>query len=170
MSEAIAGYTGPAEPLPADLQQLDRRVKRLWRTSMATWSAILVPVPFVFGIITDRVATFGPAALAMAIVAALLLGAWPVARYQAWGYCVRESDVVLRHGVLWKLVSIVPHARIQHVDTRRGPLERALGLASVTIHTAGSVGATLTIPGLDAAHAEQLRDRLAALSGASDAV
>lgn len=170
MSEATALQTGTTEPLPADLERLDHRVVRLWRMSLAIWSAIFLSVSLVLGIVTGRVPALGLVTLAMTVVAAVIVVRWPAARYAGWGYVVRESDVVLRRGVWWTMVSIVPHARIQHVDTRRGPLERALRLASVTIHTAGSTGATLTIPGLDAARAEQLRDRLAALSGASDAV
>ncbi len=64
----------------------------------------------------------------------------------------------------------MPHARIQHVDTRHGPIDRWLGLASLVVFTAGTRGAILAIPALEAAEAEDLRDRLAALSGSGDAV
>ncbi len=42
----------------------------------------------------------------------------------------------------------VPYVRVQHVDTTRGPVERAIGLASVVVYTAGTRGADITIPGL----------------------
>ncbi|NIQ53994.1 MAG: PH domain-containing protein, partial [Gammaproteobacteria bacterium] len=58
--------------------------------------------------------------------------------------------------------SVVPHTRIQHVDVRRGPLDRWLGLARVVVFTAGSRGAMVEVPGLDAGDAEALRDRLIA--------
>jgi membrane protein YdbS with pleckstrin-like domain len=48
---------------------------------------------------------------------------------------------------------------VQTVDTDRGPLQRALGLASVTVTTASSSGA-LTIGGLEADDALGLAERL----------
>jgi membrane protein YdbS with pleckstrin-like domain len=54
---------------------------------------------------------------------------------------------------------IAPISRVQTVDTERGPLQRALGLASVTVTTASSSGA-LTIDGLDADDAVALAERL----------
>jgi uncharacterized protein len=94
----------------------------------------------------------------------------PPLRYRAWGFALRGSDLLLRYGVLFRTVSIVPHARIQHVDTRRGPLERWLGLSELVVYTAGVRGAILSIPGLSTSRADELRDRLVALSGAGDAV
>ena len=55
-------------------------------------------------------------------------------------------------------------------ETKKGiPLERAHGLASLILHTAGTHEATLVIPGLDADEAARLRDRLVA-AGGDDAV
>jgi membrane protein YdbS with pleckstrin-like domain len=65
---------------------------------------------------------------------------------------------------------VVLHSRVQHVDTRQGPIERALGLATVVVFTAGTVGAMVAIPGLRPGDADLLRDRLVALSGSGDAV
>jgi len=64
----------------------------------------------------------------------------------------------------------VPYARIQHVDTRHGPLDRWLGLATVVVFTAGHRGAIIAIPALAADEAEEIRDSLAARSGVGDAV
>ncbi|HJU65952.1 MAG TPA: PH domain-containing protein [Gemmatimonadaceae bacterium] len=154
----------------AHLETLDPRIMRVWRAALGIWAVTIVPMPALVGLLTGTTMAMLSVTLLLAGVAAMALVHWPRARYESWGYRIRASDVVLRRGVWWKTVSVVPHARIQHVDTRRGPLERTVGLASVTIHTAGSVGGLLNIPGLEAGDAERLRDRLAALSGASDAV
>ena len=66
--------------------------------------------------------------------------------------------------------SVIPHRRIQHVDTRRDLLERWLGLARVVVYTAGIRGAQVTIPGLPADEAEALRDQLAELGGADEGI
>jgi membrane protein YdbS with pleckstrin-like domain len=94
----------------------------------------------------------------------------PAAAYRHYAYQVGEVDVRVMHGWLTRTVAVVLHSRIQHVDTRQGPVERAMGLATVVIFTAGSVGAMVAIPGIAQAEAEALRDRLAHLSGAEDAV
>jgi len=57
-------------------------------------------------------------------------------------------------------------SRIQTVDTQRGPLQRALGISSVTITTASAAGA-LTIVGLDVAVADELVEQLTAVTQAS---
>jgi uncharacterized protein len=117
----------------------------------------------------------GRAILAFAPWTILLIlgGVWvlwyPPRAYQAWGYRVEERVLEIRSGVWFRVVRLLPLSRLQHVDLHRGPLERAHGLASLTLHTAGSREASLGIPGLADADAERLRDQLAAVGG-DDAV
>lgn len=85
---------------------------------------------------------------------------WPFISYRYWGYAVRETDVLIRSGVIFKRISAVPFSRIQHVDSNSGPLERSLGLANLIIYTAGSEFGSLVIPGLAIETAEGLRDYL----------
>ena len=85
---------------------------------------------------------------------------WPFISYKYWGFALRETDLLIRSGVFWKRVSVVPFSRIQHVDSDAGPIERSFGLANLMIHTAGAHISSLGIPGLQAAYAEELRDYL----------
>lgn len=101
-------------------------------------------------------------------VAAASFGAFLVLRafvypffwYRSWRYAVREHDVLICFGVLWRVKRSVPRRRIQHVDIHSGPIDRAFGLCGLTLYTAGSGDENAGIPGLLAAHAEALRDRL----------
>jgi membrane protein YdbS with pleckstrin-like domain len=93
---------------------------------------------------------------------ALLRGIAVVRAVLAWGYAERERDLLVRHGLLVRRLSIVPYARMQFVDVTAGPLERAFGLATVQLHTAAAAS-DARIPGLPPAEASRLRDRLAAL-------
>lgn len=157
----------PAPPREAPVQRLDPRVINLWRVSGAVWTLIWT-------------AAMGGAAallewpLALMIPIALLGIAWtvwvPAASYRHYAYQVGDVDVRVMHGWWTRSVAVVLHSRIQHVDTRQGPVERMMGLATVVVFTAGSVGAMVAIPGVAAAEAEALRDLLARLSGADDAV
>ncbi len=110
-------------------------------------------------------------AFALAAVA-LLLGAisWRFVgrRYRSWAYAEREDDLLVRRGVLFARLSVVPYGRMQFIDVTAGPLERALGLATVRLHTAAAA-TDARIPGLDREEAARLRDRLAELGEAQAA-
>ncbi|MEV0731479.1 MULTISPECIES: PH domain-containing protein [Polymorphospora] len=81
---------------------------------------------------------------------------------RAWGYAERDHDLLVRHGLLVRRLSIVPYARMQFVDVSAGPLERAFNLANVQLHTAAAAS-DAKVPGLRPAEASRLRDRLTAL-------
>ena len=49
------------------------------------------------------------------------------------GYAVTPDSVLLRGGVLHRRTQVVPHARIQALGVRQGPLQRWRGVASVTL-------------------------------------
>jgi membrane protein YdbS with pleckstrin-like domain len=165
--ESPAPVEPPALPREAPVQRLDPRVVNLWRVGGAVWTAIWTG------------ATGGAAALldwplSLMIPVAVLGIAWtawvPAAAYRHSAYQVGDVDVRVIRGWWTRAVAVVLHSRIQHVDTRQGPIERAMGLATVVIFTAGSVGAMVAIPGIAEKEAEALRDLLARLSGAEDAV
>jgi uncharacterized protein len=84
---------------------------------------------------------------------------------RSWGYAERGDDLLVRHGLLFRRLSIVPYGRMQFVDVTAGPLERLLGLATVQLHTA-AMTSDARIPGLRHREAARLRDRLAALGEA----
>ncbi|GAB2958988.1 hypothetical protein GCM10027280_54670 [Micromonospora polyrhachis] len=104
--------------------------------------------------------------LGLAIVAVVLLGGLRVVAIvravHAWGYAERDNDLLVRHGLLIRRLSIVPYARMQFVDVSAGPLERAFNLATVQLHTAAAAS-DARVPGLRPAEASRLRDRLTAL-------
>jgi len=86
-------------------------------------------------------------------------------RVRAWGYAERADDLLVRRGLLVRRLTVVPYGRMQFVDVTSGPLSRRFGLADVHLHTAAAAS-DARIPGLDAAEADRLRDRLAALGEA----
>jgi membrane protein YdbS with pleckstrin-like domain len=82
--------------------------------------------------------------------------------YRAWGYVERDEDLYITNGVLYRNLVAVPYGRMQLVEVASGPLERAFGLASVSLKTA-SAETNATIPGLTPEEAARLRDRLTEL-------
>lgn len=83
---------------------------------------------------------------------------WMDAGYRGWA--LRRHDIIARAGVLWRSTTALPVARIQHVETTHGPLERAHGLARLKLYTAGGLTADLVVIGLERDTADQLREYL----------
>ena len=84
-------------------------------------------------------------------------------RVRAIGYILRQDDLLFRRGIMFERVIAVPYGRLQLVDVTRGPLLRALGLATLKFVTA-SAATGVNLPGLPLAEAEALRDRLVELA------
>ena len=84
---------------------------------------------------------------------------------RALGYREREHDLLLQRGIMLRSTTVIPYGRLQYVEVTAGPLMRAFGLATVTMHTA-SASTDASLPGLPRAEAEALRDSIAARGGA----
>jgi len=100
--------------------------------------------------------------LPLAILAGFTAGAlYGNRRYVNTRWRFDADGFSLRRGRLWQSDTRVPGSRVQHLDLKRGPLERLLGLATLVIHTAGTRHSAVALSGLDMRDAERLRDRLA---------
>ncbi|MDO4255253.1 MAG: PH domain-containing protein [Kocuria sp.] len=80
---------------------------------------------------------------------------------RARAYCYREDPeyFLVRKGLIIRRLVVVPYGRMQYVDINSGPLLRAFGMAEITLHTASPETDT-TLPGITAAEADRLRERL----------
>ena len=118
-------------------------------------AAVVLSLLFVGG--TSGIA-ISAAAVAVAVAIAAIVPRIRLARFR---YEVREDEIDLLRGVFVVTRTLVPMARVQHVDTRRGPLSRLFGLAAVVFHTAAGAN---EIPALRTADAASIRDRIAELA------
>lgn len=150
-------------------QRLDPNAVMLWRMQRLVRLVIFtIPMLIAGGfalsssVRTDLVFVAVITLIAMNIVFTLF---WPALEYNAFRYIVRDHDLLVQHGVLFRRWSSVPHSRIQHVDTRQGPLERIFGLSRLLIFTAAGSLADASIPGLRSEVAERLRDQLSRRGG-----
>jgi uncharacterized protein len=134
---------------------------------------ILAVPPFVLvGIVTATLAATGPGPtwlrILFAVVAIAAMGgaawlwSWAPRNTASWGYAENEDDLLVTGGVMFRRLVAVPYGRMQFVDVQAGPIDRAFGIASVTLHTASTETAA-TIPGLPADEATRLRNRLTEL-------
>jgi uncharacterized protein len=103
-------------------------------------------------------------AVAAVVGVALAALVVPGLRYRRWRYEIRDDEIDIRHGALAIRRTLVPMSRVQHVETRTGPLQSLFGLATVIFHTAAGGN---PIPQLRGEEADQVRGRIAELSRAS---
>jgi len=85
----------------------------------------------------------------------------PHIRWRRFRYEIFEQEIYIQYGVLIVTRILVPMIRVQHVDTKQGPILKKFKLASVTISTAAT---THEIPALLEDDASNLRDRISVLA------
>ena len=143
---------------------------------LATIRRILILVPVAVAIVVQLVILLAVGDIwligVLVIVLALAVGAWGWAwagrNQRSWGYAENDDDLLVTRGVMFKRLVAIPYGRMQFVDVEAGPLARAYGVATVTLHTASAETAA-DIPGLPAAEATRLRNRLTELGEAHGA-
>ena len=121
----------------------------------------LVVASVAFGLASGGTAA-GLLAAAVAVVVAEVVSVLLGRRRRAWGFVERADDLMVRRGVMFRRVSVIPYGRMQYVDVTAGPFERFFGLATVRMHTAATAS-DARIPGLPSEEAAALRDRLSSL-------
>lgn len=103
--------------------------------------------------------TVGGIVLLMVVLAAIL----QTVAVNHLGYLVRHHDLTFRQGVVSRQTQTIPYNRVQHVGIDRGPVERAFGLATLRLRSAGGV---IGIEGLAVDDANRLKELIVARVGA----
>lgn len=145
-----------------DFRPLDPAVRRLWWTVSAIVLVVILVVALLLGLLLLDDGWDGLPALLVFVFGTPIAVVVPWLRYRRWRFALRDDDLWIRNGVIWRNTSVIPYARLQFVDTTQGPLDRAYGLAQLVVHTAAP-GTSGHLPGLAAADAEALREKLAAV-------
>ncbi len=149
-----------------ELSRLDPKVRLLWIVGSLIPAGVLAVVAIGLFLADVPIAPWIVGGLGGFIaLTGLVLAS---ARWRSWGYHLSENELFVRFGVVVRTQRWIPRTRVQYVDMIGGPIERALGLRNVTVYTAGSRLADLSIPGLPLAAAELLREDL--LSWSREAV
>ena len=120
-------------------------------------TAFAASLVLLFTVLRGHAATVIPSALLLGALAGALYGN---RRYINTRWRLDGDGFALRRGRLWQSDTRVPGSRVQHLDLKRGPVERLCGLATLVVHTAGTRHSAVALSGLDQADAERLRDAL----------
>ena len=130
-------------------RHLDPRVRIIWLVPTAVLILFIWIVGAGFSVFApDQVSNFSygiPAILfpiALLILLLTVLGlpsyAWVHMNYINFTYELASGDVVIREGVFTRKRTVIPYGRIQNITTQRTVLERAFGIATLSIETAGT--------------------------------
>jgi uncharacterized protein len=158
----------PATPTlqPGRFYRLDPRVIRLDRIGGWIFTAcVSIPGFFASPILLYPVRK--PLVALLVFIAWLIVTAalawlahyWPPIDYRYTFYKIDPEALEIRRGVVWRRVITVPRSRVQHIDVSQGPLERSHGLASLSIYTAGTEHAQVTLKGVAHNTAVAIRDQ-----------
>lgn len=142
------------------LQPLERGYLRVLRIRSAISWLILVAIATVLdaalwwrfevtpGILTGAIFAFGLISVVLLIPA----------RWRRWGYVFTDRELHIASGWLTRTHTVVPVSRVQHIDVSQGPIERSAKVATLSLHTAGTEGSVVRLPGISRLRAEEIRD------------
>lgn len=174
-----AGSTTPPPPPFADGSE--RKLERGWigasRIGGLLFFGVLSAVAY-FALFTTFIAgdftlvTFGLAVGTLTTVVAIVLvlaALWPKWEHARAGYRIQPDRIEMWRGLVWRRHVSVPISRVQYTDVKQGPVQRSHGIATLVVHTAGTLSSDIEFPGLPPELAARVRDWLVAQTG-SDAV
>ncbi len=95
-------------------------------------------------------------------LALLLVIAVAVLRYWFFRFRIEEDRIRIRQGILEKTLVELPFDRIQGINVERRPVDRLLGLVTVSLDTAGSETTEGELPCVKGDLAEELQTRIGA--------
>ena len=159
MADSIEDLVRP----PESWQRPSPRFGRMRHAQVATLTGLVILLAGLPALSAE--ASTGLIVVGAALALGLAADRFAQRRVRAWAYCERADDLLVRRGVLFSRLSVVPYGRMQFIDVTAGPVERSFGLATVRMHTAAAAS-DARIPGLSRDDAARLRDQLAALGEA----
>lgn len=139
---------------------LDRRYIHVLRARVALRAVPLIVAAVILEAASPVRGGWLSVPVGLAAVAAVLL--LPPRQYARWSYRTAEDRLQVVRGILFRSDTVVPFGRVQHIDVHQGPLERAWQLGSLTLFTAGTHNASVTLPGLPHGEALAMREAIRA--------
>ncbi|MEV4421083.1 PH domain-containing protein [Patulibacter sp. NPDC049589] len=151
------GEGPPSDDGAADLRPEDeRRLHPAWVLTR-TVAVLRGLVPALIGLAVGLREWALPAGVVLVVLVILLR----IAEWRVTKYAVVDGGLRLRSGILARRERVVPASRISALDTSRGLVQRAFGLVSLEVQTAGGgKHAELKLDALTYEEAERLRAAL----------
>lgn len=146
---------------PPGWQPLPTRARALFAL---TWLPLALPVAVAGFVLATLADARWPVVIALlAALPGAGLGVWFGLRQYRYSFWRHDREgLAVRHGHWWQRETRVPASRVQHLDLKRGPLQRRRALATLVVHTAGTTHNTISVHHLDEDDAQRLREALSA--------
>lgn len=150
------------EPGTDDLGPVDPNYAKVLRIATLVTIAPLAIGATVVDLLAIRAAWWPTGLLSAAAWAVVLFAVTviPSRRYSHIGYALGAAELRVARGFFFRIDTIVPFVRVQHIDVGQGPVERRYGLSHLVVHTSGTHNSTVTLPGLPSATAAAMRDAI----------
>lgn len=155
-------------PVSGTWRPVSPRLATVRRIEIGAAAAVVILVGVVLLVLLGDLRWIGVVVVAAGVVGGAWGWAWAGRNQSSWGYTENADDLLVTRGVMFKRLVAIPYGRMQFVDVQAGPLARAFGIATVTLHTASTETAA-DIPGLPSDEATRLRNRLTELGEARGA-
>lgn len=146
-------------------KHLAKEAVNVWRISGLITFFILIVISLIVLYVTNRFdwhVLIGIIPLIISVIIFVLQTiVVPTIRYRRFRYEILPEEIYIQRGIIIVTRTLVPMTRIQHVDTKQGPILKKYQLMTVTISTAAT---THEIPALNEEEADRLRNDIAILA------
>lgn len=116
----------------------EKELRTMWHAVWTIISAIGTLVLLLLGLANPVV--FWLLMLVWLLVMPLIRLWWIPAYYDSIRYAIEDDAIRGEYGVFWKRFVTVPFTKITNIDVTQGPLQRAYGISTIGVQTAGAGG------------------------------
>lgn len=153
--EWLAAAKGdPISPEGVQFQPVSSDLAKVRLIGNGLWVAVFLIASIFLGLLVSPYFYIGAGAFVLIFLWLL----WLIPRQvKAMGYATTETDFLLRKGILFRQLSVVPYGRIQYVNLSEGPIARHYGISQIALQTA-SASTDANLDGVPKEEAARLRD------------
>jgi membrane protein YdbS with pleckstrin-like domain len=154
----------PGELAVASIQPVEPGYRHVLRLGAAIfWLPLFVGALVIDRLVLHELPVAGLAPVLVGLIAFSAIVVGPDRIYRRLGYAVDGGQLRVVRGWLFHTDTIVPFVRVQHIDVKRGPLDKLFGTATLVVHTAGTHNSIVSLPGLSPDTAATIRDDIRGL-------
>ena len=151
----------PENTAAAAIQPVEPAYRHVLRLGAAIfWLPLLVGSLILDRLVLHDLPIAGLAPVLVGLIAFSAILVAPERIYRRLGYSVDGELLRVVRGWLFHSDTIVPFVRVQHIDIKRGPLDKLFGTASLVVHTAGTHNSIVSLPGLSPDRAADIREAI----------
>ena len=159
LTDLLPGGADDTAAADAGWHPLPPRARPMFLLEMVP--AFAIPAAAVCGTLAGLLADRVFVGVGLGLLLGGAFGAWlGIKQFRNIAWRLDDHGFAVRRGRFWQRETRVPATRVQHLDIKRGPLQRGRDLSTLVVHTAGTANSSVSVPNLDAGDAEHLRDRL----------